>query len=88
MKTTLDLPDDLYRSVKAKSALEGRPVREVTIELYRQWLATGQPSGDPGTATDRLSEWLAMADAAARRAPTGPTARDHFREDRNRQGRR
>ena len=33
MKATIDIPDDLYRKVKAKSALEGRPVRQVAIEL-------------------------------------------------------
>ncbi|MBI4492300.1 MAG: hypothetical protein HY690_05855 [Chloroflexi bacterium] len=38
MKTTIDIPGDLYRKVKARCALEGRPVREVPIELFRQWL--------------------------------------------------
>jgi hypothetical protein len=31
MKATIEVPDDLYRRVKAKSALEGRAVREVAI---------------------------------------------------------
>jgi plasmid stability protein len=38
MKTTIDVPDDLHRAVKARAALEGRSVRDVTIELYRRWL--------------------------------------------------
>lgn len=38
MKATIELPDELYRRVKAKTALEGRAVREVTIELYQRWL--------------------------------------------------
>jgi hypothetical protein len=42
MKTTIDIPDELYRKVKAKSALLGKPVREVTVELYRQWLEDGE----------------------------------------------
>lgn len=33
------MPEDLYRQVKARSALEGRTVREVTVALFRQWLA-------------------------------------------------
>ena len=41
MKATIDIPDDLYRRVKAKSALEGRPVRSVAIELFQQWLGEG-----------------------------------------------
>ena len=40
MKTTIDVPDDLYRRVKAKSAMEAQTVREVTVSLYRSWLAT------------------------------------------------
>lgn len=38
MKATLDLPDDLYRRVKARSAMEGRPVRSVAVELFQKWL--------------------------------------------------
>ncbi|MBI1732268.1 MAG: hypothetical protein HYR49_05805 [Gammaproteobacteria bacterium] len=35
MKATIEVPDDLYRRVKAKSALEGRPVRQVAVDLFR-----------------------------------------------------
>ena len=38
MKATIDIPDELYRRVKAKSALEGRPIRAVAIELFQSWL--------------------------------------------------
>lgn len=38
MKATIEVPDDLYRQVKAKSALEGRAVREVTEELFRRYV--------------------------------------------------
>jgi hypothetical protein len=38
MKATLDIPDPLYRRVKAKSALAGRPVREVAIRLFSEWV--------------------------------------------------
>ncbi|MBZ0101642.1 MAG: hypothetical protein K8I65_05725 [Thermoanaerobaculia bacterium] len=38
MKATLEIPDELYRRVKAKSALEGRPVREVAVELLRGYV--------------------------------------------------
>lgn len=33
MKATIEVPDALYRRVKAKTALQGRAIREVTIEL-------------------------------------------------------
>ena len=88
MKTTMDLPDDLYRRVKAKSALEGRPVREVTIDLYRQWLAERPAADASADPAERLSAWLDLADDAARRAPDGPTARDQLTEGRTRLERR
>ena len=46
MKATLEIPDELYRNVKARSALEGRPVRAVAAELFEKWL-----SGDIETGT-------------------------------------
>ena len=38
MKATIEIPDDLYRRVKAKSAMEGQPVREVVTHLFQGWL--------------------------------------------------
>ena len=43
MKATIDFPDELYRSVKARSAMEGRPLRSVAVELFQQWLASVPP---------------------------------------------
>ena len=34
----MQIPDEMYREVKAKSALQGRSVRSVTIMLYANWL--------------------------------------------------
>ncbi len=31
MKATIEIPDELYRQVKAVSALQGRTIREVTV---------------------------------------------------------
>ena len=54
MKATVDIPDDLYRRVKAKSALEGRPVREVTVQLFRGWVdATATPGPDDKTPANK-----------------------------------
>ncbi len=82
MKATIDVPDDLYRRVKAKSALEGRAVREVTIELYQRWL------GEEGWVERSPRDWLAncirLGDELLRDAPAAPTAREILEEDRNR----
>jgi len=39
MKATIDIPDELYRRVKAKSALAGQPVRKVVMHLFQGWLS-------------------------------------------------
>ena len=39
MKTTLDIPDELFREVKAKAALEGRKLKDVVAESLRATLA-------------------------------------------------
>lgn len=62
MKATIDIPDALYRQIKARSALGGRSVRDVTIGLYRRWLAETPaleqaPDGD--APTDVTATWLA-----------------------------
>jgi hypothetical protein len=38
MKATIEISDELYRKVKAKTALEGRRVREVAQELFRRYV--------------------------------------------------
>ena len=39
MKTTLQLPDDLYRDVKATAAMSGRSVTSIVEESLRRYLA-------------------------------------------------
>jgi hypothetical protein len=39
MKATIDIPDELYRQVKAKSALRGQAVREVAVSLFQGWIS-------------------------------------------------
>jgi hypothetical protein len=87
MKATIDIPDDLYRRVKAKSALEGRPIRAVTVELYRRWLEEDTPALREASA-QWLDEWLRLADEASEDAPPGPPAREVLEQDRNRLDRR
>lgn len=84
MKTTLDIPDGLYRRVKAEAALRGLTVREVTAELYRRWLREGQQPDAQETPTDWLCSWLSAADAALEGTPAGPTAREELGASRDR----
>jgi hypothetical protein len=49
LKATFDIPDDPYRRVKARSALEGRPLRSVAVELFQNWLSvTASPPAARG----------------------------------------
>ena len=79
----MDLPDELYRQVKAKSALQGRPVREVAIELFSRWLEEGVNATEP-TPEEWLERWLRLSAELSREAPPGPTATEVLRADRNR----
>jgi hypothetical protein len=62
MRTTMDIPDELYRSLKARAAMEGRTVREVAVSLFREWV--GQEGESEPTA----------AHAPAPLAPPAPPA--------------
>lgn len=85
MKTTIDIPDDLYRQVKARLALQRRTVREVTIALYRRWLNEPEENPPPvPTPEEWLESWLARADTLMQAAPEGPSARELLDRDRGR----
>ena len=74
MKTTIDIPEEVYRKVKAKSAMEGRPVRDVAITLFRAWVEQPDPqrtaSDDPSKASGEPSAppWFASLRSYARNA--------------------
>jgi len=65
MKTTIDIPDSIYRKVKAKSAIEGRAVREVAITLFSAWVTGSDalpvhPEEQPTeTAKQSAPSWFA-----------------------------
>ena len=52
MKATFQIPDDLYREVKAETARDGRTVREVVISLFEQWLRQKKQPAPHATAID------------------------------------
>ena len=62
MKATIDIPDDLYRRVKARSAMEGRPFRSVAVELLQDWLKAPLPSpaASPDEGGNESAPWLAI----------------------------
>jgi len=88
VKATLEIPDALYRKVKAKSALLGKPVREVTMELYRRWVHEAGTEAVEERAEEWLESWFRLADEAVSNTSDGPTARDLLLHDRDRLARK
>ena len=67
MRTSLDLPDPLFRHLKARAALEGRTLRDLVVSLLERGLAAPAPSQpDEGTVLSaapsvRLGAPMALA---------------------------
>ncbi len=68
MNVTINIPDELQRRIKARSAMEERTVREVTTEIYRGWLGEEPSDSGPGPEVDNLeTSWLSGWEALGRR---------------------
>ncbi len=62
MKATLEIPDALYRRVKAKSALAGHPIREVAIRLFSEWVEEPVRSEpDVSGSQQKIPAWFGVA---------------------------
>ena len=77
MKATIEIPDDIYRQVKSRTALEGLSLRSVAIDLFQKWLSSSlsQPSplSSPLSSTElAASPWLSI---------TQPYLRPHLSHD-------
>ena len=79
MKATLDIPDDLYRRVKARSALEGRTIRSVAVQLFQDWLAA--PVAPPPVQPPPPGLTQAGRDAAPWLALTQPYVQPGMKHD-------
>ncbi|MGN0845514.1 MAG: hypothetical protein ACI4QT_09890 [Kiritimatiellia bacterium] len=55
MRTTLDIPDAMYRRIKMRTAQEGITVRSITLALYAQWLGE-QPDSESRHSPARKSK--------------------------------
>ena len=80
MKTTMEIPDGLYREIEDKSAKEGHSVRSVTLMLYDGWLhgrlplPLAAPSGRKAGKTARVEALpcFAVGRRFVRRNADGP----------------
>ena len=50
MRTSLDLPDPLFRHLKARAALEGRSLRDLVVSLVERGLVVPPPASTQAPA--------------------------------------
>jgi hypothetical protein len=53
MRTTIDLPDDLFRRAKSEAALRGRKLKDLVEEGLRAVVDKTPPDGDSGSKEAR-----------------------------------
>jgi hypothetical protein len=83
MKATIDVPDGLYRRVKARSALEGRSIRDVTVLLFERWLDESPGLADAIADTDRptaAASWVRRWESIGQKVATAATDERTTRE--------
>ena len=51
MRTTIDLPDDLFRQVKARAALDGLKLKDLVTRYVQQGLRGDTPPAPPEPAS-------------------------------------
>ena len=57
MKVTVDVDQDLYRSIRVEAARSDRSVRDVVEEALRTWLERREDEEDLRAATAALAEY-------------------------------
>jgi len=57
MKVTVDLDQDLYRSLKVEAARSDRSVRDVFNDAIAEWLARKEEAEDLASAAVALAEY-------------------------------
>lgn len=72
MKATIEIPDDLYRKLEAKSASEGRPIQEVAIELFGEWVQEPPHKHDEPSVGELMADLCGSIDSGVMDLSTNP----------------
>jgi hypothetical protein len=75
MKTTIEVPDDLYRRAKAEAALRGRKLRELVEEGLRLVLETPRDAHRPSSLAQLMKPACGVIDSGVRELASNP---DHL----------
>lgn len=86
MRTTIDLPDELYRSLKTRAAIQGVTLREVVQSLIEQALREGD-APLPRSSTRPAPPMIIPASGAPVRVTRADIDRLEEAEDLERHGR-
>ena len=70
----MDIPDTLYRRVRAKGALDGLTLRAITINLYMEWLERDEPHPVESQCYEPvvMPSWGGLCSGAIARHAEGP----------------
>ena len=76
MRTTIDLPDELFRQAKVRAALDGMKLKDLITRFVEQGLGQGAP-GSGALPRRRRSELPVARAATGRTLPTMTNADIH-----------
>jgi hypothetical protein len=81
MKTTIDVPDDLYRRAKAEAALRGRRVKDLVEEGLRLVLEKPPQSPKRQSVAEVMKDYIGIVDSGVSDLATNPKYMEGFGED-------
>ncbi|MGH8608929.1 MAG: hypothetical protein ACREX9_16410, partial [Gammaproteobacteria bacterium] len=77
MKTTIEMPDDLFRTAKSVAAIRGQTLKQLITTAIERELAANQTSGSTELSTEGYLHRIdALAQANATAWKTGKTAEE------------
>jgi plasmid stability protein len=86
MKTTIDLPDEVFRKVKVRAAEEGRTMRDLIVEALTESLKKNSAveKAPRKTYEEYLHEWETLAQRVSEDMPPGKSALEDLKKSRDR----
>lgn len=76
MKTTIDIPDDLYKKAKIRAVEEGMTLKQVVLNSLARELKLPESSADPPSSYWANREYLPNYQAAQKAGAFRPKAGD------------
>ena len=76
MKTTIELPDDLFQKAKVLAAERSTTLRDIMTQALRQWMQT--PSADEEKQRKANVKRLLKAMQASNKEPMAPLKREEI----------